>query len=233
MTPDLKRRLDEAAEAGGRSQSQEAEVRLEKSFERESLLPEVLSLAYGPQLAGILMLLGAGMEDVGQGYVDTRAPWPRRDSRRPWDVHWTDVPVAFEFALLAAERLLRALRPRGDAMNYVEQYKSDKPLHGLPELIRTVRHGSKHRCPTPKRDLSVIRSLLGPLAHALTEAKLAKSISSDKSALRQKITEASDALVDLINSSPRSPSRQQLAELLQKHLLSEDKQVSQGGGGHG
>ena len=38
MTPDLKRRLDAVAEAGGRSQSQEAEIRLEKSFWMDDLV---------------------------------------------------------------------------------------------------------------------------------------------------------------------------------------------------
>ena len=55
VTPDLKRRLDAAAEAGGRSQSQEAEFRLERSFDHEDLLPEALTLAYGRKLAGMLM----------------------------------------------------------------------------------------------------------------------------------------------------------------------------------
>lgn len=52
---DLKRKLDEAAEKSGRSQSQEAELRLERSFEREELLPDVLTLAYGKPLADILI----------------------------------------------------------------------------------------------------------------------------------------------------------------------------------
>jgi hypothetical protein len=35
VTPDMKRRLDEAAAKSGRSQSQEAELRLERSFDYE------------------------------------------------------------------------------------------------------------------------------------------------------------------------------------------------------
>ena len=47
VTADLKRRLDETAAASGRSQSQEAERLLEQSFERQSILREVLALVYG------------------------------------------------------------------------------------------------------------------------------------------------------------------------------------------
>jgi predicted transcriptional regulator len=47
VTPEIKARLDEAARANGRTQSQEAEYRLERSFERQDLLPEILSLASG------------------------------------------------------------------------------------------------------------------------------------------------------------------------------------------
>jgi hypothetical protein len=244
MTPDLKRRLDESAEAGGRSQSQEAEVRLEKSFERESLLPEVLSLAYGPQLAGILMLLGAGMEDVAQRYVDRYRRSSKSFEGLPWDAHWTEVAEAFEVALIAAETLLTALRPDRDRMKHARW--KEYPFRPLPELMRAVRRGSKRSSPhftTPRRDVNTIRLLLGPIADTLTEAKLEKAgqnfdtqagARSDVEAqLRTKITATADAVLNLMNSSPRSPSRQQLAELVQKHLLSEDKQVSQEGGGHG
>jgi hypothetical protein len=45
IAPILKRRLDAAAEEGGRSQSQEAEIRLASSFEREDMLDQVFAKA--------------------------------------------------------------------------------------------------------------------------------------------------------------------------------------------
>ena len=51
VTANIKKKLDDAAAASGRSQSQEAEIRLERSFEKQGLLTEVLTLAYGPQWA--------------------------------------------------------------------------------------------------------------------------------------------------------------------------------------
>lgn len=41
VTPDVKRKLDEAAKAQGRSQSQEAEMRLTKTFDQDQLLQEI------------------------------------------------------------------------------------------------------------------------------------------------------------------------------------------------
>src|SRR5262245_43088405 len=65
VTPEAKRRLEKAAAEFGRSISQEAELRLERSFDRDDLLNEVLSLAYGRQVAGILMLLGSVLPRAG------------------------------------------------------------------------------------------------------------------------------------------------------------------------
>ena len=51
VTPQIKIRLDNAARESGRTQSQEAELRLERSFERVDLLTDVLTLAYGARAA--------------------------------------------------------------------------------------------------------------------------------------------------------------------------------------
>jgi hypothetical protein len=65
VTPELKRRLDAAAEHCGRSQSQEAEFRIERSFDRNDLLTEVLTLAYGSkEIAGVLMMFGLVLAEV-------------------------------------------------------------------------------------------------------------------------------------------------------------------------
>jgi len=61
VTAELKRKLDAAAEQSGRSQSQEAELRLEHTFDRQDLLSEVLTLAYGKEIAADLMWLGETM----------------------------------------------------------------------------------------------------------------------------------------------------------------------------
>src|SRR4029079_5578159 len=66
VTVEMKRRLEAAAAKTGRSQSQEAEMRLERSCERQDLLSEVLTLTYGRELAGILMMIGRVMHFTGE-----------------------------------------------------------------------------------------------------------------------------------------------------------------------
>src|SRR5690349_1680838 len=65
VTPELKQRLDRARKHSGRSQSQEAEHRLEMSFQTADLLSDALALAYGPKLAGLLVLIGDAMQVYG------------------------------------------------------------------------------------------------------------------------------------------------------------------------
>lgn len=61
VTASLKARIEEAAEISGRTQSQEAEYRLERSFDRQDLTMEVLSSRFGSEAANMLILLGVGM----------------------------------------------------------------------------------------------------------------------------------------------------------------------------
>jgi hypothetical protein len=61
VTPQLKARLDAAADETGRSQTQEIEFRLERSFDRQDLLLDVLANAFGPQTAELLVVLGRAL----------------------------------------------------------------------------------------------------------------------------------------------------------------------------
>jgi integrase len=63
ITSVMRTRLDHAARASGRTLRQEAEVRIERSFDRQDLLPEVLRLAYGKRAANLLMRLGPLISD--------------------------------------------------------------------------------------------------------------------------------------------------------------------------
>ena len=64
VRPELKRRLDAAAAESGRSQAQETELRLERSFDRTDLLGEVLNLAYGEEIAAELRRLGEELKAI-------------------------------------------------------------------------------------------------------------------------------------------------------------------------
>src|SRR6266446_6057044 len=66
VTPEVKNKLDAAAKQNGRTQSQEAEQRLERSFQQQDLLDQVMGLAYGREFAGLLMTVGRAMLVTGQ-----------------------------------------------------------------------------------------------------------------------------------------------------------------------
>lgn len=66
VTASLKTRLEAAAEASGRTQSQEAEYRLERSFERQDLLVDLLSTAFGQKAAGYMMVMMIAFSDAGR-----------------------------------------------------------------------------------------------------------------------------------------------------------------------
>jgi hypothetical protein len=58
VRPMIKKKLEEAAELEGRSLSQEAEFRLEHTFDRQSLLGEVMRLAFGREWGHFLLYHG-------------------------------------------------------------------------------------------------------------------------------------------------------------------------------
>lgn len=57
VSPAMRESLQESADRSGRSLSQEIELRLERSLDRQELVTEVLSLMYGPHAAGVLLLV--------------------------------------------------------------------------------------------------------------------------------------------------------------------------------
>lgn len=107
VTPQLKERLDSAAEHSGRSQSQEAELRLERTFRDDDLLPELMAATFGAKLAAVLMVVGDAMSAVGPtvAHLDTPTPEAAED--------WLNNPVAFDQAVKAARTVLDAMAPAG------------------------------------------------------------------------------------------------------------------------
>src|SRR5437867_3040690 len=65
VTPEIKDKIDRAARENGRTQSQEAELRLEQSFHAQRLLNQVLELAYGKALAGLIRAIAEQMRRTG------------------------------------------------------------------------------------------------------------------------------------------------------------------------
>lgn len=109
VTAEIKQRLDEAAVANGRTQSQEAEARLEQSFGAENLLPQTLDLKFEGVTAGLLLLLGLVVKSVTfHAARVTPRPFERQED-------WVRDPRIFAEVEAATKRVLEELRPPGDA----------------------------------------------------------------------------------------------------------------------
>jgi hypothetical protein len=108
VTSDIKHRLDAVAKLSGRTQSQEAEARLERTFQDEQLLPQLLEIAYGREVAGLLLALGSVMRDAGQ-HAGVRSL-----NTFSGAAEWFANPIAYGEARAAAATVLDALRPFGD-----------------------------------------------------------------------------------------------------------------------
>jgi hypothetical protein len=100
-TYEIRRGLEAAAASSGRSLAQEAEHRLEQSFntaaETERLFGSAEGFAFITIVARAMHLTGA-FADTGSGHA-----------------HWLRNPVAYEEAVAAADRIFEAMRPSGDA----------------------------------------------------------------------------------------------------------------------
>ena len=88
VTAPMKAALEEQSTKNGRSLSQEADLRLERTFETQSLLPQVLELAYGTRLAAAMADIGHELRiaEVAR-YLDEFSVWQREfladDSNSP------------------------------------------------------------------------------------------------------------------------------------------------------
>ena len=165
VTPEMKQRLDAAAEQSGRSQSQEAEFRLERSFDRNDLLTDTLALAYGRELAGLLLLLGIGLSNAGKVAhgLASHSPDDRRLAEEWRDGNWRNHPYAYDQALEAARIILDAARPAGASTPPAASEAAEPWVVGDPPGRRSANHL-----------LSWFRGIIPP-PHPVDQAELAKA----------------------------------------------------------
>ncbi|MBV9859869.1 MAG: TraY domain-containing protein [Alphaproteobacteria bacterium] len=147
---DLKQRLEAAAKASGRSLSTEAQFRLERSFDRESLFPDSLKLAFGPGLSGMLFMLGRVMSESG------RSALFQKSNGAPASAGWLADPFAYAEAVAAAIKVLEEFRPEGDA-----QPRNIGARFATARIFEVVNEGGPY--PFGEREwIDLARSLLGP-----------------------------------------------------------------------
>lgn len=150
VTPDVKAQLEKAASKSGRSQSQEAEFRLEQTFRDEGVIQQVTALKFGRPLAGILLAVGEVMNAAGSqqafeavGSLDAAT-------------NWINNPHGRNEAVSAAMTILERLRPEDDfrspasgratespgqlfANTYIEAICAERTLRGIDDFVKIVR----------------------------------------------------------------------------------------------
>jgi hypothetical protein len=157
-----KQRLSDAAERTGRSQSQEAEIRLEHSFDREDLLTEVLSLTYGRRVAGILQLLGSAMLHSGVKTLLAAAGGPLADGNVADYTEWTTNPDAFEQARRSVVAVLERFRPEGEITNPRGMAGELVAEDIIGALTENSTEDGWARVPNYSWDRETVKRLLGP-----------------------------------------------------------------------
>ena len=101
VTADIKTKLDEAARHSARSQSQEAEFRLERTFADDDRLG-------GPQLVELLEAMASAMKITGQTAALAESDKVMNQGQ------WLRLPYAFDQAAQAAAAVLEQHRPPGE-----------------------------------------------------------------------------------------------------------------------
>jgi TraY domain-containing protein len=122
VTPEIKNKLDAAAKENGRTQSQEAESRIEQTFRSQDYLDQAMELAYGPRLAVLLAVMGRAMKEIGQ----YNAAFPN---------NWLDQPHLFDETYCVVKEALDAFRPEKD--------RPPRDAIIAPMIIRTLLHAVK------------------------------------------------------------------------------------------
>jgi hypothetical protein len=108
VTKETKKKLTDAANASGRSQSREAEFRLEQTFNSANTLFDALDLAYGRHWTGILLALAHAAQLTGTRGLAVNS-WNFEGAE-----DWVMDPYAYDQVVKAVNAILEAFRPMGD-----------------------------------------------------------------------------------------------------------------------
>jgi TraY domain len=135
VTAETKTRLEKEATRSGRTQSQEAEYRIERSFDHVALLPDVLELAYGTELAGLLISIAEAMNEARlAGQIMSL-----EDHQR-----WSDDAFSFDTVVVAAQAVFEALRPAGAIRNTPESTSAKLGQAMAKHVLDSLAEDSAH-----------------------------------------------------------------------------------------
>jgi hypothetical protein len=105
-TFEVRRELERAAAATGRSLAQEAEHRIQQTFQNQKVLQEALDLSFGPQISGLLMIIGDVMRTTAQTVAFTSTGDPSIEN-------WSEDPLVYDAVAKAVATVFEQHNPRG------------------------------------------------------------------------------------------------------------------------
>ena len=207
----LRRDLEETAKERGVSLNQQITDCLERSRDRRELLPDVLATAFTDKTAGVVLMMARVMEDVG--FLHLRRRWRTYDE----DIHWIEDPQACPEAFKAAIAVLDAF-PSWRTAGARRRRLGSASFRAAYEMVRAVSRPLKSASLSP-RIVREVRALLGPLARRLARPAAASPSSPlSTQAVETASATLAAAIVEQINSNPRTPSHDELAQLILSHL---------------
>ncbi len=119
----LDEQLQAAAAASGRSVSEEIEYRLSRSFEKQDLLPEILTLKFGDTLAKMLMRVGDEEKLVK---LAATSVWRRDSGEFDYETYVMFNEAAHLSTPVSREEWEQRLAPPTD-----EEFEEMKRRHGI------------------------------------------------------------------------------------------------------
>lgn len=170
MKEPLRERIEAAARTRGVSMNAEAVARLEESFRDESLLPQILNIAYGRETAGLLLLIGECLRDT------TAHSAAFAGAKLEANAAWMDRPWVYRQVKDAIGTILEELEPPGT---------SDAPT---PELIEGMAEPLRHTMKNLGRGFAI-----GAIAALFGDPESAGH-------LIQRLSPARDRLASVINA---------------------------------
>jgi hypothetical protein len=132
MKEPLRRAIEQAARRTNISLNAEAVRRLESSFDRADLLPEVVTLTYGRQMAGLLLAIGEAT-----AWASRFTAFMRNDKIDT--SNWLDDPAAFKQAEDAIRVILDALRPPGQVPTLGDPSLDNLGANQAAEILSRAR----------------------------------------------------------------------------------------------
>jgi hypothetical protein len=170
---DLHSRLAAAAAQANRSISEEIEWRVQRSFLDQDRAIEALGLIFGPELAGLLLVLGEVMKEVGEqtAYLAEHT----LEGARNWTAH----PFAFANAAAAAKAVLEAFKPPDEGIPRAFDRYANIPQRIATSILEEAATGHS-RSPGGAERARRLHDMLGPLAERIRDSASPKNADTNE-----------------------------------------------------